>query len=164
MDFTRGQVDEVWRHRLDSLRLRLIEQGTSVFNAHHNEAWGSGWLPADECTAADFAAMRVADVVCALVGVPASGGVLTELGWASALGKPIVLVLSPDASYSPLVHGLGEITDVEPTEEPVEWSAAEIAKLADQVVALGERHLAVADVEPVRGWTNLDPLMGFARQ
>ena len=150
MDPDIGRVSEEWRQRLDFLRCRLIWHGALVFNAHHNEDWGVGWLPPAECTPADFVAVQEADVMCAIVGAPASGGVLMELGWASAFGKPVVLVLSPNVTYTPLIHGLGEVTDVESVPEPETWSTTELSDLAQQVVKMGERHQGKGEAEHVR--------------
>ncbi|OLT25785.1 hypothetical protein BJF83_22645 [Nocardiopsis sp. CNR-923] len=112
------------RNRLNRLRGGLIEAGAHVFSAHHNERWGAEWLPAEECTPADFRAMRVADAVCAVVGSPASGGVAVELGWASALGKPVLAIMDDGADCTPLISGLHTITDVTYLEADMCWSDA----------------------------------------
>jgi hypothetical protein len=46
---------------------------------------------------------------------------LVELGWASAMAKPIVLVLNPGVSYSPLVMGLDKVTAVRTVELNDDW-------------------------------------------
>jgi nucleoside 2-deoxyribosyltransferase len=116
-----GEVHQHWRDRLDALRVSLMDEGARVFSAHHNERWGAGWLPADQCTPADFRAMRIADVVCAIVGSPASGGVAVELGWASALAKPVLVVKAPDSACSPLIDGLGSVTRAAFVDDDGEW-------------------------------------------
>lgn len=105
-----GRVETHLRQRLEVLRQGFLDHGAQVFNAHHNEDWGAGWLPADQCTPADFQAMRVADVVCAVIGSPLSGGVAVELGWASALGKPILVLAEEDIEYTPLIRGIHTVT------------------------------------------------------
>jgi nucleoside 2-deoxyribosyltransferase len=112
MSVTEGRVADEWRVPLERLRRALIEAGARVFSAHHNEDWGAGWLPADQCTPADFLAMRATDLVVAVLGEPLSGGVAVELGWASAFTKPVVLVGARSGARSPLVAGLGTITPV----------------------------------------------------
>jgi nucleoside 2-deoxyribosyltransferase len=145
MDFAAGTVDPCWRFRLEAIRCTLMEMGAEVFSAHHNESWGAQWLDADVCTPVDFAAMLASDVVCAIVGQPPSGGVTVELGWASALGKPTLMVVSPGASRTPLLTGLGTVTAVKQLDEPVSWHRAEIAEIAAQTLTMVGRE---AEGEP----------------
>jgi nucleoside 2-deoxyribosyltransferase len=152
MDFSAGTLQPLWRSRLDLLRCALMERGAEVFNAHHNESWGSRWLEAHVCTPVDFAAMLRADAVCAVVGHPPSGGVAVELGWASALAKPTVLVVSPQSPCSPLIFGLGTVTRVQQIDEPVTWDGADFADLADRTVAMVDpRALDEADGAELSG-------------
>ena len=116
-----GEVHQHWKDRLDALRVSFINEGARVFSAHHNERWGAGWLPPDQCTPADFRAMRIADVVCAIVGSPVSGGVAVELGWASALAKPILIIKAPDSPCTPLIDGLGSVTRAAFVDDDVQW-------------------------------------------
>jgi hypothetical protein len=90
--------------------------------------------------------------------------VLIALGWASAFGKPLVLVLFPGVTYTPLVHGLGELTDVEAVPEPQAWSSAELSDLALRVVKMGERHRSEGETGRAARWAGLDPMAGFAHQ
>ena len=83
-----------------------------MFSAHHNERWGAGWLPAQTCVPNDFRAMQTCDVVCAYLGAPASSGVCIELGWASAMHKPVLLVLDAGAGHSQMIEGLSTTTCV----------------------------------------------------
>jgi nucleoside 2-deoxyribosyltransferase len=136
MDPLSGCVLPLWRDRLDSLRRALMGRGAEVFSAHHNEAWGAQWLAAHLCTPVDFAAMKRADVVCAVVGAPASGGVAVELGWASALGKPVMLVVPPGDGCSPLILGLGTVTRTESADEPDEWRDDDVVRLAERTLAM----------------------------
>ncbi|MEU7478413.1 nucleoside 2-deoxyribosyltransferase [Lentzea sp. NPDC042327] len=107
-----GTVDPVARKRLEGLRTAFLDLGLPVFNAHHNEGWGQGWLPPEVCVPNDFRAMQTADVVCAYLGTPASGGVCLELGWASAMHKPVLLVLDEGVEHSQMVQGLSTTTPV----------------------------------------------------
>jgi hypothetical protein len=86
--------------------------------------------------------MQVADVVCAIVGSPASGGVAVELGWASALAKPVVVVKTPGASCSPLIDGLNAITPAVTVADRGTWDDEFFAEL---VMRMGE----VLDAEHV---------------
>ncbi|HEX3479154.1 MAG TPA: hypothetical protein VHT91_29220 [Kofleriaceae bacterium] len=75
-----------------------------VFLALDREGWGKALMPAEVCTPLDFAEMQRCSVMVAYPG--RSFGVGVELGWASALGKPIILLLEPTLPPSPLVDGL----------------------------------------------------------
>ncbi|MGH8895685.1 MAG: nucleoside 2-deoxyribosyltransferase [Egibacteraceae bacterium] len=139
LDPVTALIDPGWRRRLELLRTGLLERRFDVFNAHHNERWGADWLPPHVCTPLDFAAIQAADVVCAVVGAPASGGVAVELGWASALGTPCVLLLEQESRHTSLIHSLRTIVGVAEVLLPAEWSpgfidsvAAEVERLANQ--------------------------------
>lgn len=136
MDSTSWQVDRLWRERLDTLRRAFLSAGAAVFNAHHSEVWGTRWRSPEVCTPIDYAAMQYCDVVCALVGTPPSGGVAVELGWASALRKPCLLLVDEDADPSPLLVGLGSITEADYAGEPGSWSDEEIAGIVRRTLAL----------------------------
>lgn len=148
-------VHDHHRNRLDRVRRAFMDAGASVFNAHHNEQWGAGWLPALECTAADFRAMQLADAVCAFVGTPPSGGVAVELGWASALGKPILLVQDRYTKSSPLINGLASITRADYLEEPEEWDDNWLRTLVNGVCEiLNARPVSVPAIKGSTGFVN----------
>ncbi|MCK4327328.1 MAG: nucleoside 2-deoxyribosyltransferase [Candidatus Diapherotrites archaeon] len=88
-------------------------KGHEVFSAHRREDYGRALLPPHECTQKDYEEMKSCDIVVAHPGNPPSGGVHIELGWASVLGKPSILLLEHGKDYSPLVHGLGSLSEVE---------------------------------------------------
>lgn len=136
MDPSTGQVEDVWQERLERLRTAFLDAGSAVFNAHHSEVWGQEWRAPEVCTPIDHAAMTSCDVVCALVGTPPSGGVAVELGWASALGKPCLLLVGGDSAPSPLLVGLGGITRVDYADEPASWDDAEVAEVVARTHAL----------------------------
>jgi nucleoside 2-deoxyribosyltransferase len=116
---------------LSALREALLTDGVAVFSAHHNEDWGRAWLPAEVCTPADYLAIDKADVVCAVLGAPASPGVLIELGWASALRKPLVLVVEDEPPQ--LVRGLGRLTDVTTMTATAPLKSADIERVVGAV-------------------------------
>lgn len=72
-------------------------------------------------------------MVCIIPGVPNSGGVHVEIGWASANKKPLKIFLKKDYPYSPMVSGIHMLTstdyiyyDVDYSEELVELIINEI--------------------------------------
>jgi nucleoside 2-deoxyribosyltransferase len=105
-----GTVDAGWRNQIGALYDALRGRGYSVFLAHDREAWGEGLMTPSQCTPLDHKEMVNADVVCAYPGAPPSYGVHVELGWASAMGKPLLLLLDAGTAYSPLLSGIGEVT------------------------------------------------------
>jgi len=93
----------------ESLRLGA---GFEVFCAIEREKFGKELMDAKTCTPIDLDGMREADVVVAFPD--SSYGVHVELGWASALGKPIMLLMHKRVFYrSPLVEGLPTVTKAE---------------------------------------------------
>lgn len=142
MDAATGMVSQDRMHHLTALRDALLEDGAAVFSAHENEDWGRGWLPPEICTPADYLAVRRADVVCAILGSPPSPGVLVELGWASALQKPIVLLLESDPPQ--LVRGLGELTRLVPVAITQAWEAATLATVVSAVRGASNAHSSAA--------------------
>ncbi|MEF3113421.1 nucleoside 2-deoxyribosyltransferase [Streptomyces chrestomyceticus] len=104
----------------DSDRLkfhRLIEhfeqRGATVYNAHRREAWGAEFLTATEATKRDYLEISRSDLFIAFPGVPASAGTHVEIGWASALRKPMVLMLEKEQKHTFLVTGLENQANVE---------------------------------------------------
>ena len=81
---------------------------TEVFLAAEREQYGKN-LMKDDCTALDFGEMKTADLVVAIPDD--SKGVAVELGWASWMQKKLVLLLNRHQRYTPLVSGLGDITE-----------------------------------------------------
>lgn len=139
MDAATGTVTAPWRQRLDALRLSFQARGAYVFSAHHNESWGEQWLTAELCTPIDHHAIRQADVVCAVIGNPPSGGVMIELGWASALHVPCLLVLPRNGRFSPLVEGLNTVVATDRLTEPLTWGSTEVAEIVNSTLSLLSR-------------------------
>jgi RNA polymerase-binding transcription factor DksA len=114
IDSITGRVNPTFKEELTLLRSFLISKGYDVFLAHEREGWGRALLSPKECTKLDFNEISACDVIIAIPGDPPSGGTHVELGWASAMGKPIILLLEEDGKYSPLVLGLAQISKVIP--------------------------------------------------
>jgi hypothetical protein len=90
----------------------LEGRGLRVFNAHRREGWGREFLAPEECTRLDFEEIRSADAFIAFPGAPPSPGTHVEIGWASALRKPIILLLEDGREYAFLVRGLHAVGNV----------------------------------------------------
>lgn len=112
VDPATGTLRAAERTRLESVIARLESDGYEVHNAHRREGWGAAFLTPEECTRLDFEEISASDVFVAFPGAPASPGTHVEIGWASALGKPVVLLLEDGAEYAFLVRGLHTVADV----------------------------------------------------
>lgn len=98
--------------RFEALIGVLEDAGYRVHNAHRREAWGEQFLTPEACTEADYQEIAGCALFVALPGQPPSPGTHVEIGWASALGRPIVLLLEEDQEYAFLVRGLHVVADV----------------------------------------------------
>lgn len=92
------------------------QKGWMVHSAHRRESWGKEMMTPEQCTRIDYDEIDQCDYLVAFPGSPASPGTHIELGWASALQKPIVLVLEKEREYAFLVRGLHRITAIESIE------------------------------------------------
>ncbi|GKX29157.1 hypothetical protein SH1V18_16370 [Vallitalea longa] len=91
----------------------LERKGYDVHNAHKRESWGKNFMSPEECTKIDFDEIKSCDLFIAFLGKSASPGTHIEIGWASAFGKPIVLLLfNSEKDYAYLVRGLYTIGNV----------------------------------------------------
>lgn len=106
VDKESGQVAGATRDRLETVLRHYDDQGVKVYNAHRRESWGSAFLEPDEFTRLDFDEISACDVMVAFPGSPASPGTHIEIGWASAMDKPSVLLLERDVEYAGLIEGL----------------------------------------------------------
>jgi nucleoside 2-deoxyribosyltransferase len=97
------------RERFEKLIGYFEGSGCKVFNAHKREKWGEAFMEPAEFTKLDFEEISASDVIVAFPGPPASLGTHIELGWASAVGRPIVLLLERDCEYALMLYGLKHI-------------------------------------------------------
>jgi nucleoside 2-deoxyribosyltransferase len=105
------------RHLLSSVIKVLESNNISVFSAHMAENFGGHDASGQAGAVAqrDFRWMLECDVYLAVLPAGTdnasyrSDGTYVELGWASALGKPILLATSSSVDHSLLVQGLGSI-------------------------------------------------------
>jgi hypothetical protein len=86
----------------------LSTDGHEVFLAHRVEEFGAKLRPPHICTPCDMLELQRADCVVALPDD--SYGVHIELGWATAMNKPIILLLpNRGPATTPLLQGLGSV-------------------------------------------------------
>lgn len=108
------------RSILNTVLEGLRKQGIRVLSAHEHEDFGemdvSGKF--QEVCLRDFKWMEQCDVFVAVLPLDGNGKVIysagtsVELGWASAMGKPIVLICDPAPVYSHLLVGLDAVARV----------------------------------------------------
>jgi nucleoside 2-deoxyribosyltransferase len=133
VDPVTGTMRQQDRERFELLIDYFEGSGCKVHNAHKREAWGAEFLEPEDFTKLDYDEIAASDVLVAVPGPPASLGTHIELGWASALGKPLVLLLEKGEDYALMVYGLRHITRtavVETVESRFELAAFEDALAA----------------------------------
>lgn len=127
------EVKQEYKTFFTKLTNELKKINCEYFLAHEREKWGKTYSSAEESTVIDFETIKNVDLVCAIPGVPNSGGVHVEIGWASANRKPLKIFIKKDYPYSPMVTGIHTLTstdyicyDVDYSEELVELIINEI--------------------------------------
>ncbi len=105
------EVKKEYRIFLEKLINETKKMGCDYFLAHERENWGKEYSSAEESTQIDFNTIKNSDLVCVIPGVPNSGGVHVEIGWASANKRKMRIFLKKDYPYSPMVTGIHKLTD-----------------------------------------------------
>jgi hypothetical protein len=105
-------VKKEYKDFFEKLTKEIKKLGVDYFLAVERENYGKEYTSDKESTKIDFETIKRCDLLCVIPGVPASGGVHVELGWASANKKDIEIFLKKNINYSPMVTGLSEITNV----------------------------------------------------
>lgn len=113
--FVNGAFDTSLRHRVDTVVRHLRDAGADVLSAHHEEGFQP--LPHDAydgIVSRDHGWLRQCDVYVPLLPLGPDGALLpsvgtgVEIGWATLLGKPVLLLVETDRldCYSPFLRGL----------------------------------------------------------
>lgn len=108
------------RHLIESVLKALKKANYHIISSHIYENFGEMDVHGKfrEVCARDYQWMRECDLFLAILPLDSNGkmictsGTSVELGWASAMGKPIVLVRDPAPKYSHLIAGLSVVTRV----------------------------------------------------
>lgn len=147
-----GPADGVFplalRTRVTDLRTALLDCGVKVFSSHHDEAWmARGAMPGPRVPSVHRAVVS-ADVVVASVTSPLSSGIALELGWASAMRKPIVLLVDRSIAHNPLVTALEQVCPVLALTYDTSWSTTAL------------RHILVTALDWADGmtWPNAEDM------
>ena len=107
------ELKEEYKKFFTSITKELKKIGCEYFLAHEREKWGKKYTSAEESTIIDFETIKKTDLVCMIPGVPNSGGVHVELGWASANKRKLKIFLKKNYHYSPMVTGIHSLTNTE---------------------------------------------------
>ncbi|MCA3585161.1 MAG: nucleoside 2-deoxyribosyltransferase [Methylocystis sp.] len=121
---TKGSFHAPTRGLIEQLLLDLEARGLKTLSAHRVEAYGEVDMSTEwnAVSRRDIAWMRMADAfVAVLPNDPGGGpmrtdGTCVELGWASALDRPIILVRDSAAIHSHLIRGLAAVARVQELE------------------------------------------------
>ena len=107
------EVKIEYRQFFTKLTDELKKMKCDYFLAHEREKWGKTYSSAEESTLIDFDTIKNVDLVCVIPGVPHSGGVHVEIGWASANNKKLKIFVKKDYQYSPMVTGIHCLTETD---------------------------------------------------
>jgi len=122
-----GPADGVFtlalRGKVTALRDALLDAGVTVYSQHHDDTWTTRGLGTGLRVPSAFRGMQSADLAFAYVEAPLSAGVGMELGWASALRKPLVLLVDHAVAHNPMISTLEEVCPVLPIQFDSNWSA-----------------------------------------
>lgn len=129
---SQGFFMKQYRERLSQLHKSIEESGHSVFASQRNENWGNAPLKPEEYVSIDYHELSFSDVVVAVLGARPSLGVCIELGWASALGIPIIVV-GKRVSASTMISGLHRVSKVNYIPADLEDSKLPIPILFNQI-------------------------------
>lgn len=100
-------TNEDFRYFIENLYNLCCKYADTVFLALKREEYGAKPLKDYSCLM-DFVEAQNADFVIAIPDD--SMGVAVELGWMSAMGKTMVVVLDKNQNYTPLVANINTIT------------------------------------------------------
>lgn len=132
--YVKGQefINNNYRKFTEDLHALCLEYASEVFLALKREDYGAKPLQNYSC-AIDLEELESSDIIVALPDD--SMGVAVELGWASALGKQIILVLNKDCQYSALVKNITTITPgfIIWYEGEEEWVLPEIKAVLEKI-------------------------------
>jgi len=115
-----GVFDENLKNIIICALNMLKMNGYKILSVHQEEEFGKSAVmqnPDDVCLH-DYTWMQQCDIYICFLPVSKTGqiyrsdGTCIELGWASALGKPVVILMDKRSVYSQLIQGLNAITRV----------------------------------------------------
>lgn len=130
---TNYELKEEYKDFFEKLTGEIKKLGCNYFLAHERENWGKNYSSAEESTLIDFETIKNADLVCVIPGVPNSGGVHVEIGWASSNKKKLCIFLKRNYPYSPMVTGVNCLTETKYHYYDNEYSNELIALILESI-------------------------------
>jgi hypothetical protein len=140
LDPTTKVVEPTFRTWLESLIGVIAKAGHEPISAHVREDWGASLDSPSVALKTDIEDLRQSDVVVAEVGSPPSPGVQYELGAATILGIPFVLLVDaaqPTPYLNPGIsdHHPTEVIELEPREKALEQIVPALNRAARRDIA-----------------------------
>lgn len=136
IDQATGRVSDAYREWLENIATVLRRLGHGVVCAHERENWGSNLDPPEVAIRLDWEAIAGCDLLVAYVGNPPSPGVQMEIGYASALKKPMILMSNTQSPLPYLARGLGEVTmTIQITFEESEEAAEILSRAVESLLS-----------------------------
>jgi hypothetical protein len=107
-----GIFDSDLRKKIEIIHEVIRSLGVKLYSSHHIEKFGDNLSYYDSAVKRDISQISRCDIFVALLEDKLSAGVCTELGWASFLGKKIILIIPDnfDITRVPMIKGLTTIT------------------------------------------------------
>lgn len=143
-----GLFNAELRDLIELLLNSLEKAGYKILSAHRYEDYGNldvSDMQVEVCSR-DFNWMNECNCFIAVLPVDIEGkpirtdGTCVELGWASSLGKKIIIIHSSKATYSHLVSGLSGIADVQFIDfEELQRAGIEISSIIEPFLVKNKR-------------------------
>ncbi|MFH1322697.1 MAG: nucleoside 2-deoxyribosyltransferase [Methanobacteriota archaeon] len=107
-----GIFDSNLRKKIEIIHEVIRSLGVKLYSSHHIEKFGENLSYYDRAVKRDISQISRCDIFVALLEDKLSAGVCTELGWASFVGKKIILIIPDnfDINRVPMIKGLTTIT------------------------------------------------------
>jgi len=110
--FEGGKFDQDLKGKIDAIHEIIMSLGLNLYSAHQIEKFGEELDNSDKFVKRDIAQISSSDIIVALLEEKLSTGVCVELGWASFMGKKIIIIVPDefDLHKIPMVRGLVNLT------------------------------------------------------
>jgi len=107
-----GIFDSELKRNIEIIHEAIRSLGVILYSSHHIEKYGENLSYAEDAVERDISQISICDIFVALLEDKLSAGVCTELGWASFMGKKIILIVPNNFNMDqvPLIKGLNTIT------------------------------------------------------
>jgi len=111
-----GKFDEELKKRIEAVHEAVTEMGMTVVSSHIREEFGRKKIEAVDFVERDIKDISECNLFILLLDEVISGGAFTELGWASLLDKPIIILVPETCDIKgtfPMIEGMHRIAQCE---------------------------------------------------